>query len=250
MMSHHPGKQDKQAEIDFFDEFGEKGSYDVITEAGYQRILAELLIHCGKDDAPKVLDLGCGTGSFTERLARRFPQVIGLDISPKCIASASRRYGHIRFATGDMEALPYPDRSFDIVTLFGVLHHFPRIADALQEPHRILKDNGILFTYDPNLHNPFFWIYHSERSPLYSAKTITKNEKLFAKPQLKQALLDAQFRIEDLKCVAGVTLDPRHRKYSSLVRPAVYLFNGMERLLDLPLLRNALGSSIISISRK
>ena len=242
--------QDKQAEIAFFDGFGETGGYDVITEAGYQRILAELLKHCRAGEDLKVLDLGCGTGSFTARLAGRFPNVAGVDLSPKCVAAAARRYPHIAFSAGDAESLPYPDRSFDIVTLFGVLHHFPRREDALKEPRRLLKDGGVLFTYDPNINNPFFWVRYSERSPLRSTGNITKNEILFAKRELGQVLANAGFRVRELKSIAGVTLDVRHRKYQGGVKVGVRIFNGVERLFDLPVLRDLFGSAIISISTR
>lgn len=241
--------QDKQAEIKFFDEFGEESGYDVITEAGYQRILRELAPYNYIAD-PSVIDLGCGTGSFTERLSRIFPKVIGLDISPQCINYASKKYPHIAFETGDLESLPYADNSFDLITMFGVLHHFPRMEDALKEPYRILKDNGILFVYDPNINNPFFWVYHSESSPLYSAKSITKNEKLFSRGQLQSALEVCGFKLDKLFCISGVTLDSRHKKYSGRVKPFVHLYNAAEILFDFPLFNNIFGSSIIGIARK
>lgn len=243
-------KQDKQAEIEFFDGVGEKGRYDVITEAGYQRILGELLAAEGAAASAAVIDLGCGTGSFTERLAALFPKVIGVDISGKCIAYASERYPHISFATGDLEALPYADGAFDLVTMFGVLHHFPRLEDALREPLRILRKGGVLFTYDPNLNNPFFWVYHSEKSPLYSADTITSNEKLFTRPQLEAAVLQAGFGIDSLRCISGVTLDSRNRKYSGYIKPVVHVYNAAEKLFDFALFNKHLGSSIICIARK
>lgn len=243
-------KQDKHAEIEFFDEAGDRGAYDVITESGYQRILRELPELLRVTASLRVVDLGCGTGSFTERLSRIFPQVIGMDISPKCIAYASARYPHIRFETGDLEALPYEDDSFDLVTMFGVLHHFSYLQDPLREPFRILKKTGILFTYDPNINNPFFWIYHSENSPFYSAKTMTRNEKLFTKKKLADAMDRSGFHIERLSSISGVTLHPRHSKHAAHARPFIYIYNLAERLLDFSAYNKFFGSSIVCVARK
>ncbi len=92
--------------------------------------------------APRsVLDVGCGEGVVTERIARAVPDatVTGLDVAaPGLLAEWERRSGrNLHFRSGSAYALPFEDRSFDIVCAFEVLEHLERPADALAEMARV-----------------------------------------------------------------------------------------------------------------
>jgi SAM-dependent methyltransferase len=96
----------------------------------------------------KVLDVACGTGVVAVTAARRRAEVSALDLSPALIERARNNADtaelEIDFREGDIEALPYPDASFDVVlSQFG--HIFaPRPAVAVQEMLRVLKAGGRL----------------------------------------------------------------------------------------------------------
>ena len=96
----------------------------------------------------KVLDLACGTGVVAVTAARRGAEVSALDLSPALLERARNNADtaelEIDFREGDIEALPYPDASFDVVlSQFG--HIFaPRPAVAVQEMLRVLKAGGRL----------------------------------------------------------------------------------------------------------
>lgn len=92
------------------------------------------------------LDAGCGTGLNVERLARR-PEVdtaIGVDVSSDALARA-RRYDH-PWARATVLALPFPEKSFDIVTCFDVLQHVPLGKDgcAVCELARVVRPGGLV----------------------------------------------------------------------------------------------------------
>ncbi len=104
---------------------------------------ARLVRFAGIQSGQRVLDVACGTGVVAVTAARRGARVSGLDLSPALIERARKNAGtagvEIDFTEGDVEALPYPDASFDVVlSQFG--HMFgPRPAVAVQELLRVLK---------------------------------------------------------------------------------------------------------------
>jgi SAM-dependent methyltransferase len=87
-----------------------------------------------------ILDLCCGDGQLTARIASTGANVIGLDASPQ-MAAAARMHG-IHVHEGLAETLPFPDRTFDAVFSNAALH-WVRDQDAvLAEVHRVLKPGG------------------------------------------------------------------------------------------------------------
>jgi ubiquinone/menaquinone biosynthesis C-methylase UbiE len=88
----------------------------------------------------RILDLGCGDGQLTERIAATGAIVTGVDAS-SAMAEAARSRG-IRVDHAQAEKLPYPDATFDAVFSNAALH-WVRGQDAmLSEVHRILRPDG------------------------------------------------------------------------------------------------------------
>jgi ubiquinone/menaquinone biosynthesis C-methylase UbiE len=107
------------------------------------------------------LDVGCGTGVFTERISET--------ASPAAVAaidSAATQIGYARrapigrridFQIADAQALPFPDRAFDIVVSALVLNFIPDRLKALAEMRRVGRPGGIVAAY--------VWDFAGERSP-------------------------------------------------------------------------------------
>jgi ubiquinone/menaquinone biosynthesis C-methylase UbiE len=94
----------------------------------------------------KILDIACGDGELSLRIAAKGAKVYGLDMSAEGIASAKRLAGIVKikceFTAGDAERLPYVDGYFDGVVCSSSLEHFIHDAQSLGEMKRVLKPGG------------------------------------------------------------------------------------------------------------
>jgi ubiquinone/menaquinone biosynthesis C-methylase UbiE len=125
----------------------------------------------------RVLDVGCGTGTFAVAIKGWLPtvDVVGLDPDPKALTRARRKAARaevsIRFDQGFANALPYSDGSFDRVFSSLMFHHQPQDAKlaTMREVRRVLKPDGALHLLDfeqegPGSHNPLArWLHLSKR---------------------------------------------------------------------------------------
>lgn len=114
---------------------------------------------------PLLVELGCGTGEYTRRLAEKLPnaKLIGIDISPNIIEFAKEKctsFSNVSFKAASAYATGLPDNSVDIVCGFYALHHFD-FALLNTEITRILKKGGLAIFYEPNILNPMVYIIKS-----------------------------------------------------------------------------------------
>ena len=104
----------------------------------------------------RALDLCCGTGDLALALARRGAEVTGVDFSPAMleIAEARRRenfksqISNLKFMAGDAQQIPFPDASFDIVTVGYGLRNLARWEKGLDEMRRVARPGARLVVLD------------------------------------------------------------------------------------------------------
>ena len=87
----------------------------------------------------RVLDIGCGVGAFLRLIADRGAHPHGLDASEALLEVSRKRLPHADLRLGDMEALPYEDDTFDLVTGFNSFFFANDIVTALREAGRVAK---------------------------------------------------------------------------------------------------------------
>ena len=106
----------------------------------HDAVLGELRMH----PAPRILDVGCGTGDLTARLRDELDTelVAGCDFSAGMLEQAHARTHAVRWLQGDATKLPFDDGHFDAVVSTESFHWFPDPDAALREFHRVLAPGG------------------------------------------------------------------------------------------------------------
>ena len=113
----------------------------------------------------KVLDVGCGNGRFFPVVEARQIEYTGVDNSQGLLEEARKLHPDTNFVLGDATALPFPDRSFDIVYSFAAIHHIPSRAlrnKFVSEIARVLHSGNTLilttwYLWSPDKLNTFLW---------------------------------------------------------------------------------------------
>lgn len=223
--------QNKASEISFFDGHAKNaGEYNVLAPWSNERIIDTLLKLTQLPSGKTILDLGCGSGVFTDILQRRGLVATGIDISPGMIAMALRNYPQSKFLVGDVENLPFPDASQDAVLLSGILHHFEDRRKFLSEVRRVLKPGGVFMAFDPNRWNPFMYLYRDRSSPLYSSKGVTENERPLIASHIRR-----EFQAAGLAAHSDYLAHIHYRYIASpLARLFLTVYNWTDTLLFAP----------------
>jgi len=97
-----------------------------------------------------VLDIGCGGGRTVQKLAERAPEgmVHGVDFSKASVAASEQTNadaiarGHVTIEPASVAALPFPDRTFDVITAVETHYYWPDREANVREVFRVLKPGG------------------------------------------------------------------------------------------------------------
>ncbi len=106
-------------------------------------------------EGPKMaLDVACGTGDVSFRLHELFPKayITGLDLSAGMLKIAKEKLAgmdiaaqnHITFIEGDSLKMPFPDETFDLVTVAYGVRNFEHLEEGYREMHRVMKPGGVI----------------------------------------------------------------------------------------------------------
>jgi len=160
-------------------------------------------------DLGEVLELGCGTGYFTEVVAQNADHVFATDLSDELLDNAKKRLNKIDNITIQKEnctSTSFTSNKFDTVFMANLIHVIENPSLALQECYRILKDDGLLIITS---------FTNQGMKPLEKIKLGFRFLKVWGKPpkythsfsleSLGSLLESAGFSIEDAKLLGDKT---------------------------------------------
>jgi SAM-dependent methyltransferase len=137
---------------------GHAGTYDALSRlllgSFAERIAADVTAVAPAD--ARILEIGCGPGHLSIRLARHGSKVTGLDLDPAMIARAQANADRLgdgdqrrpAFLVGDVAALAFPDESCDLVVSTLSMHHWADPTAGLAEIGRVLRPGARALIWD------------------------------------------------------------------------------------------------------
>lgn len=118
-------------------------------------VLSELIAkRFGDGYKPKMLDVGCGVGSFHPELRGMASRLCGIDVSKASIAQACANNAGVEYQAFDGKTFPHESANFDLAIAICVMHHVApnEWLGFMQEMRRVVKPGGLVCIIE---HNPF-----------------------------------------------------------------------------------------------
>jgi SAM-dependent methyltransferase len=134
----------------------------------------------------RALDFACGNGRYSLLMSEAGADVIGIDLSEVSVQNAEREAATrglpAKFQVMDCEAMTFPDSTFDLISVTGVLHHLD-LERAYAQLARVLKPTGSVLCVEGLAHNPFIHGYRKLTPHLRTAfevEHILRRKDVFA----------------------------------------------------------------------
>jgi ubiquinone/menaquinone biosynthesis C-methylase UbiE len=181
-------------------------------------LTGRLLYFLGDGQGKRFLDIGCGTGNYTIALAGSGLDFTGVEPADKMLAVAQRRNPQINWLKGTAANIPANDNTFDGAIATLTIHHWPNLAQSMNEIHRVITPGGkiVFFTATPRQMEGY-WLNYYFRQMLQSAII-----QMPAFELMENALTNAGFKLTNTEKYF-VKNDLRdHFLYSGKCRPEIY----------------------------
>lgn len=141
----------------------------------------------------RILDLGCGTGRFSEALAAHFRcEVVGLDPSTKMLeqARAKQRDERVQYLEGHAETMPLAADSVDLIFMSMSFHHFTDPIGAARECRRVVRSRGSVILRTGTRDQAAFYPY----VPYFAPSRARIEQRLPSRDDIHATFLTAGFR--------------------------------------------------------
>jgi ubiquinone/menaquinone biosynthesis C-methylase UbiE len=191
----------------------------------------------------KVLEIGCGSGTLTEKLAATGAEIIATDIFPEFLELTKKRITTANITTqiADAETLDgLADGSFDAVVGLSILHHLD-IDKTLGSIYRVLKPGGFMAFAEPNMLNPQIAVQKNIPA-IKKAMNDSPDETAFFAGPMKKKLSNLNF-----KEISVIPFDFLHPAVPDSAAPAVEKIGDIfERI---PFIKEIAGSLFIGAKK-
>jgi SAM-dependent methyltransferase len=192
--------QDQVAEKKFYEELFEKDSRNVHITHGYDELYD---IVFPKQASGELLDLGCGTGAHSIRLAQRGFTVTSCDLTWRGVVAVRERFREqgldVDVVVADAEHLPFKEGAFDIAWTSLLLHHFPVLDKLPLELRRIVRKSVVAF--EVNAGNFLSWFAFNIINPIFGISSTTKNQRALWPKKLHPEFERIGFRVSKFEFV-------------------------------------------------
>ena len=148
-------QKNKKLEI-FYDGVYKKGEEKHFTNLSTTGIITEETNEILKElnwKSKKILDVGCGTGYFSYKAAKKGADVLGIDFSTEAIEIAQTKYQHSHLKYKQMDVKKIKDK-YDVIVSIGTLEHMDNPLQILKLFKRHLNPKGKIIITSPNWTNP------------------------------------------------------------------------------------------------
>jgi SAM-dependent methyltransferase len=115
-----------------------------LAEPSNEPLFAAVLRRLEITPGTRLLDIGCGSGYAARMAASSGATVTGIDITPELLAIARERVPAGEFLQGVMDALPFPDVSFDVAVGFNSFQFADDPVTAVREARRVVRPGGLI----------------------------------------------------------------------------------------------------------
>lgn len=125
-------------------------------------LVERMLFHLQPEKSGIYLDIGCGTGNYTNEFQKKGYKFIGIDPSEKMLIEAKHRNSIVDYRIGIAENTGLEPESVDGITASLTIHHWTDLSLAYSELYRILKPNGklVIFTSTPKQMKGYWLNYY------------------------------------------------------------------------------------------
>tara|TARA_Y100001970_G_C14212363_1_gene847639 strand:+ start:1489 stop:2238 length:750 start_codon:yes stop_codon:yes gene_type:complete len=192
----------------FHNQLHSSGGHDRIQQSKFYKALYSLHIDFMdtlkvKTRSKDVLDYGCGTGNFAEKVRSFQPKkIVAVDISEEAIKKAKNKSDtinkEIEYRVENCEKLNLGSDKFDVVYGGGILHHLD-LNKSLNELSRVLKKDGTIIFVEPLATNPLINLYRK-----FTPKARSADEHPFSFNDIK--LIKSIFKNVEVKYYGFLTL--------------------------------------------
>lgn len=148
----------------------------------------------------KLLDVGCGSGIYLNRMRQLGWSATGLDFDAKAIENAKTKYGTaLTVMHTDLHGAKFADNSFDAITMNHVIEHVPDPVGLLKEVWRVLQQRGRLVAATPNIRS----FGHRKFRDSWRGLEPPRHLQVFSLPALRECARKAGFERVQVKTTAA-----------------------------------------------